>query len=83
MSIFSIYQSFFGSRPGRTIRATRSNWRHSTRCARFEQLESRQMLSITPGDFPITGDDTLTADMVAIDRADGPEIPPFPPGLED
>ena len=41
------------------------------------------MLSITPGDFPVTGDDTLTADMLAIDPADAPPVPPFPPGLED
>lgn len=53
------------------------------RRSRFEHLESRQMLSITPGDFPTTGDDTLTADMLAIDPADAPEVPPFPPGLED
>jgi len=33
----------------------------SGRHLRFESLESRQMLSITPGNFPETGDDTLTA----------------------
>jgi len=55
----------------------------SARCLRFEQLEQRQMLSITPGDFPITGDDSLTADSIEIDPADAPHVPPFPPGLED
>ena len=50
---------------------------------RFEQLESRQMLSITPGEFPTTGVDTLTADLPALDPTNGPTVPPFPPGLED
>jgi hypothetical protein len=49
---------------------------------RFEQLEARQMLSITPGDFPVTGEDTLTAEGIAIDRYVGPETPPLPQGLE-
>jgi hypothetical protein len=49
----------------------------------FEALEARQMLSITPSEFPIVGDDTTTAELLAITPDLGPEIPPFPGGLEE
>ena len=83
MNILNAYRSLFGKSPSQRRRDGTSRRGHSRRRMRFEQLESRQMLSITPGDFPITGDDTLTAEGLAIDPADGPQIPPFPQGLED
>jgi len=82
MNILDAFAAFFNknSRQRHQGRASRAG--HFRDRLHFEQLEPRQMLSITPGDFPIVGDDTLTADMLAIDPADGPEIPPFPAGLE-
>ena len=53
MSIFNTLCNFFGKQPdGRKSKRCNGSWR-----PRFEQLESRQMLSITPGEFPNTGDD--------------------------
>jgi len=80
MRIFHGFTSLFGKSSTRN-KVSRNGY--SRVRLRFEHLESRQMLSITPGDFPVTGDDTLTAEGLAIDPANGPQTPPFPQGLED
>ncbi len=83
MNILNLCRGLVGMSSNRYDRTGISRRRCSRRRLQFEQLESRQMLSITPGEFPITGDDTLTAVGLAIDPANGPQTPPFPPGLEN